>query len=291
MSGLDGRGAAPDRTGGYPPARHVLRDLPFELEVVGSGRHRAHLLGEVELGGVLTVLDVLGGALCATVVAPDWMATSSLTLRWADELGPAVPDPNRAPVVMDASVLRAGSRSVTIEVELRRGPTLVGDAVLVFSRLPRRESNLALPADDTPPGHRVRFELLDRDEPGRWHDEVATTVLDPTDGVTETALTPYVRNSFGALNGGVAAALAARAAQLCATTGAVVALQVDDLAVHHLGQGRVGPVRTRARRVLARAGREVVRVELHDVGSTEHGGDGRLMVVAHVGLSPVPAGD
>jgi acyl-coenzyme A thioesterase PaaI-like protein len=120
---------------------------------------------------------------------------------------------------------------------------------------------------------------------------VATTVLEPANGVTETALAPYVRNSFGALNGGVAAALAAQAAQLCAATRSGATMQVDDLAVHHLGQGRVGPVRTRARHLLARAGREVVRVELHDVGSTEHGGDGRLMVVGHVGLSPVPTRD
>ena len=68
---------------GYPPSHHLLRDLPFEIEVVSASEQRAHLgdSGPWSIGALATVVDVLGGSLCAGVVAPDWMATSSLTLR------------------------------------------------------------------------------------------------------------------------------------------------------------------------------------------------------------------
>ena len=99
---------------GYPPRHHVLRDLPFEIEVVSATQQRAHLAatGAWSVGALATVADVLGGSLCAGVVAPDWMATSSLTLR-------VTPAPTIASLVMDATVLRAGRRSVTIEVQVR----------------------------------------------------------------------------------------------------------------------------------------------------------------------------
>lgn len=267
----------------YPPDRHVLRDLPFELEVLGPTRHRASLerTGPTHVGAVLTVVDVLCGALCAATVAPDWMATSSLELHVADTGGPAA----AGPLLMDATVLRAGRRSVTVEVDLHDASDRVGDAVLVFSRLPRREDNLSLPLDAAPAGHRVRFERSEAGEVPSWTDALGTTVVDPAAGRTETPLTPYLRNSFGAVNGGVVAAIAAQAAQLRATEHAGRPVQLDDLVVHHLGQGRVGPVGTTTQVALDRAGRVLVRVELRDDGAPDERGDGRLMAVARVGLS------
>lgn len=264
----------------YPPDRHVLRDLPFELEVVGPARHRASLerRGPTAVGAVLTVLDVLCGALCAATVAPDWMATSSLELHVADTAGPG-------PLLMDASVLRAGRRSVTVEVDLHDTSGRMGDAVLVFSRLPRREDNLSLPLDAAPAGHRVRFDRSEAGDAPSWSDAIGTDVVDPATGRTETPLSPYLRNSFGALNGGVVAAIAVRAAQLCAAEHAGHPVQLDDVVVHHLGQGRVGPVSTTAEVSIERAGRVLVRVELRDGGAPDERGDGRLMAVARVGLS------
>ena len=55
------------------------------------------------------------------------------------------------------------------------------------------------------------------------------------------------------------------------------ALRVDDLVVHYLGQGRVGPVLAEAS--VLRPDSPVVRVELVD------GGADRTMAIAHVGLS------
>lgn len=283
----------------YPPPDHVLRDLPFHLEVVGEHHQVARMRcdAETSLGGVATVLDVLGGALCATVVAPDWMATSTLTLR----VGAL---PARGVLELWAQVLRAGRRSVTIEVALRHADTgqLMGDATLSFARLVRRETNLALSAASVEVGRRVEFErVLSGDVPPFDQAVGTVAVEEPTGAVTITELHPYVLNSFGALNGGVVAGVAVSTARHWAalqqdpddTARGVV---VDEVAVHHLGQGRTGPVRGTARDVTgagAPGGRRVVRVELVDTGleSGPHDsatgvvpGDGRLMAVAHVCL-------
>ena len=77
----------------------------------------------------------------------------------------------------------------------------------------------------------------------------------------------------------VVAAIAAGAARAVADP----AGRVDELAVHHLGQGRHGPVRTSAEVVLGGDGRRVVRVELRDTGAPDEPA-GRLMAVAHVGV-------
>lgn len=297
----------------YPPEDHVLRDLPFELEVVAPGRQVARLQcdGTTSLGSVATVVDVLGGALCASVVAPDWMATSTLTLR----VGTL---PDTGVLEMSAEVLRAGRRSVTIEVVLRRAARTgrVGDATLSFARLVRRESNLDLSSETVEVGRKVAFErLLDGDTPAfdAAVGTVASTVAGSTTGAsTTTELRPYVMNSFGALNGGVVAAVAIATARAWATSrtepldpargravddaaddAVVDRVVVDEVAVHHLGQGRSGPVRGIAREVTgdgAAAGRHVVRVELVDTGVDDDGGrDGRLVAIAHVNLSVVRA--
>jgi acyl-coenzyme A thioesterase PaaI-like protein len=264
----------------YPPPHHVLRDLPFEVEIVSGSVQRAHLAaaGTWSVGALATVVDVLGGSLCAGVVAPDWMATSSLTLRSA--MVPPGQD-----LVATAAVLRAGRRAVTIEVELRTvaGDRVVADAVLAFSRLERRDTNLDLSGRSAEPGTRFGFGEVTGTVGPALEATLATLVLDAAAGVTETAVTPYVRNSFGAVNGGVVAAIAAHVAALTSPDGSG---RVDEVAVHHLGQGRHGPVRSSARTVLDDGGRRVVRVELCDAGAPADGGqgDGRLMAVAHVGV-------
>lgn len=278
---------------GYPPEDHVLRDLPFHLEVVAEDRQvaRLHCDDDTSPGAVATVLDVLGGSLCASVVAPDWMATSTLTLR----VGAL---PTSGVLEMWAEVLRAGRRSVTIEVTLRHGDAAqpVGDAMLSFARLVRREANLDLSGLIVEVGRRVEFERTLDGDAAPFDVAVGTApVLDPTGGVTTvTELRPYVLNSFGALNGGVAAGVAMATARHWAAAqldprAAIEDVVVDEVAVHHLGQGRSGPVRGTARDVTghgAPGGRRVVRVELVDTGLDDGGTrDGRLMVVAHVGLS------
>lgn len=263
----------------YPPAHHALRDLPVEVEVVSDAAQRAHLdPGPWSVGALATVADVLGGSLCAAVVAPDWMATSSLTLR----LHP----PSPGALEMHAEVLRAGRSTVTIEVGIHSAPAgePVGTVTLAFARLQRRDDNLDLSGRSAEPGARVRFGAEGAGAgSSRFDAELGQQIIDAALGRTETPLAPYVRNSFGALNGGIAAALAAGAAAAAADAPLD---SVDEVSVHHLGQGRVGPIGTAAAVVLGGEHRAVLRVELRDLGAADEAGaaDGRLVAVAHVGV-------
>jgi hypothetical protein len=93
-------------------------------------------------------------------------------------------------------------------------------------------------------------------------------VLDRERGAIETALDDYVRNTFGALQGGVAAVLG-EAAMLAATGRPLAAL-----AVRYRSLGRTGPFRTEVDRMAGGLG-EVLRATLRDCGA-----DGAVVAVA-----------
>lgn len=266
-------------TEAYPPAEHVLRDLDFDAVVAGAAHHRATYRpagdGPTSLGGLLTVVDVLAGTVCMRAISPDWMATSGLTFHLCDAL-PA------GPLEVDARLLRAGRTTVTLEI-LVAGPgeQPVGEGVVTFARLARRDTNLFLEdTEDAAVGTRIEFPT-DRARPvGRGHtllDAVRCEVVDADGGVTRTPMTPYVRNSFGAMNGGVVASLVEAAALASMPDG-----RVQDLAIHYLAQGKVGPIDTRVRVLRRDAAQRSVRVEVLDTGEEE-----RTMAVAHVGVSAV----
>ena len=281
-------------TQAYPPPEHVLRDLDFDAVVAGEAHHRATYrpagAGSTALGGLLTVIDVLAGTVCMRAIAPDWMATSGLTFHLC---GPLPADM----LEIDAHLLRAGRTTVTIEV-LVEGPggRPVGEGVVTFARLVRRDTNLFLDdADHTRVGARIEFPT-DRARPvGRGRsllDAIGCEVVDAARGLTRTPMSPYVRNSFGAMNGGVVAGLV-EAAALAGTQGSAVqgpavqgsAVQgsvVQDVAIHYLTQGKVGPIETRVRPLRSEVGHSSVRVEVIDAGAAE-----RTMAVAHVGVSTV----
>jgi hypothetical protein len=85
-------------------------------------------------------------------------------------------------------------------------------------------------------------------------------VVDAAGGVIEAALDDYVRNTFGALQGGVAAVLA-EAAILAATRAPLTAL-----AVRYRTLGRVGPFRT-AVDALSGDGGGIARAVVRDQGA------------------------
>lgn len=260
---------------GYPPERHVLRSIGLEIEPTSLQEHRGRVRA-TELGSVTTALDVLAGSLCGRVVAPDWMATSSMQLHlWGD---PAeVTD-------LHASVSRAGRTTVCVRVDLSHGPEAPpsGTAMVTFARLPRRESNLSIEVE-LDPGTVIRFGPAPEGDPAPepFGELVGTTLVDPTQGITSTDLGSAVRNSFGAMNGGVVASVvAAAASSLTGRTGA----DVVDLDIDFLGQATVGPVHSSAELLDDTLG-SLVRVELRDAGRLDDGGAARLTTIGHVRLS------
>ncbi len=288
----------------YPPPVHVLRDLGLDVEVLDGGMTRGRLAARVAphddagalvpFGVVSTAVDILAGAVCGRAIAPDWMATSVMSLH----LGDVVADRE---VVLDAAVLRAGRSSVTVEVEVIQGDP-VGSALLTFSRLPRRATTLVLPDAGGAPGDRYGFGALDAAS-GRiaagidGFDAAIGCRPDAGDPTRlEADVSPYVRNSFGAVNGGVVAAVADAAGRHVAehaaggagagAPGGTVAWRTLDLTANLLGQGRHGPMTTTARVLRSAARSCAVRVEVADAGQVDDTGSPRLMAIAHVVLGP-----
>jgi acyl-coenzyme A thioesterase PaaI-like protein len=225
----------------YPPDRHVLRDLRLWVET-GPGpvvRGDVAIVDELRTGSGLPhpgalalVVDVLGGGLAAVAASPDWIATADLTLH----LLPVEADD----VVARGRVLRRGRTTVVLEVDLATGAgDALGLATLGFAVLPRRDDNPVIAPEDEDFVRRVTLARPDSAMPGPFERAAGIT---RTDGHTATCVvSDYVRNSLGALQGGVMAATALAAAdEALAGDGGEAA--VVDLQVQYLALGRVGPV-------------------------------------------------
>ncbi len=282
---------------GYPPPRHFLSELGMEAEITSessaSVRIRAtpHLLGAdggVRVGVVATLVDVVGGSAALRAVDPDWMATADLTVQMArPAVGPFVE--------ARATVLRKGRTTLVVEAVVAdvaddglSDP--VGWATMTFAILPGRiTAPLAASSSELP----VRWSLdgggLDRPV----LDALGVVVDDAPRGIASLPVRDYLRNSFGAVQGGVMATLAEAAAlaMVESSVGAESAPTVaTDLQVSYLALGRIGPIVTRSRRLDGHhpSSGGAVAVELIDEGA-----DRRLTTMVNVRVSPVdrsPAG-
>ncbi len=228
----------------------------------------AHLLdtrGRVRTGALLATLDSLGGMCCGLAALPAWIVTTSLMITVA-------PGPHAGPLRLSSDVLRQGRHSVVAGLEVVDegcDDALVASATMSCSVLDPGDLALTFhrpvvmampPAPDVP----VPVETFFRIAPGTG----ATTRLD---------LVEHLRNPWGILHGGAAAALVDVAACRAAADAGVVAPAAGDTTVHYLAPIREGPVEARCRVLGTTGGRTVVRVELHDRGA-----DDRLVTLASV---------
>ena len=230
----------------YPPPNHYLTDLGFRLTLGGE---ESHVLLDVEpalcapggpgvlLGVLATAIDMAAGSLSRRHAAPEWVATSDIAIELA---APIEPGPAR----VDCRLARRGRGLVTLDLDLRAGHAhdapRRGFATAAFAVLsnPGREQGgrPLVEADGSesaaavphPPGPRAILPL---------HERLGIRVADAA-GVVEAELVDYVRNTFGALQGGVVAVLA-EAAILAA-----VGRPLEALAVRYRTLGRQGPFRT-----------------------------------------------
>jgi uncharacterized protein (TIGR00369 family) len=279
-----GRTAMP--TAPYPPARHVLRDLDVEMESRRDGSASAWMPVVPELvspwggpmAGVLaTLVDMVAGGVSVRAAAPDWIATSDLSL--------SLTRPAAGPQVeARAHVIRKGRTTLIVGVELLDAPgegrpgsgPPVGVAMVSFSILPRRETTLVI---DPEAMSRTRFGggggRLDR----HILEAIGIEVVDGRGGRLSLPLADYVRNSFGAVQGGIMG-LVGEAAGAMAVAGAlgVEAAATVDLHVAYLALGKVGPIVATASVRACDDVRGDATVHLVDAGA-----EGRLTTVVHVG--------
>jgi len=258
----------------YPPAVHVLRGLRLWSEAGAeppcAGLPVAAALygatGACSAGALAVLVDAVAGGAALRAAPESWVATSDMRLAW---LAPV----REGELVARAESLRAGRSNVVLEVEVRAADALVAHALVAFSRLEAHGEYQQRPRVERM--GRVSFAGAGGGFAGAWAERMGARVVDDLAGVVELPLAPYVGNSLGGLQGGVAVALLNFAAE--AAGGVLLGRRVAtrDLAVHFLAIGRRGPLRTRAV-LLRRAGDDaLLRIESRDAGA-----DDRLCTVA-----------
>jgi len=258
----------------YPPARHVLRDLQLWAES-GAEPPRAGIPvvpalfgagGACGAGAIAVLVDAVAGGAALRASPASWIATSDLRLH---QLAPA----RGGELVASAEALRSGRTNVVLEVEVRGEGALVAQATVAFSRLEAKGEYQQRPRDERP--GRISFAAPGAGFAQPFAAAIGARVVDPAAGALELPLVPYVGNSLGGLQGGIAMALLDLAAEAAGAAALGRPAATRDLAVHFLAIGRSGPMRTRATLLRQTADGALLRIESRDAGA----GD-RLCTVA-----------
>jgi uncharacterized protein (TIGR00369 family) len=213
--------------------------------------------GTLRVGAIAAFVDVLAAAAAVRAAHPDWTTTSHLSVH-------SIRPVREGRITACAELVRCGRRAivVTADVADARSGDPVASTTVSFSRLQLDRRVVAFDAD----AEHERIDFTRRDGP------VGATLLErigvrprgTAPGELEIDVTDFVRNSMGAVQGGVLAALAEAAAESALRAGTGVPLVVADLAIHYLELGRTGPIRTRAQVLRRGAGHAVARVEITD---------------------------
>ena len=275
----------------YPPEHHVLRDLRFETQRITTGRtlgwapRQPGVLaadGSMRTSAVAMMVDVAAAAVAIVAADPGWSATADLSYWTAAPI-------TVGPAVCDARLVRAGSKTITVEADVFDGrgheqPTgpLAGRARLTFARIPGSASVAAGRVDRSDaPQPRRSMHHPDSAFTESLHTKCGLRFVDDATGLVECDKTDYVRNSFGTINGGVVGVILEAAAERVAGHATGRALVARDLQVHYLAQTEVGPARASARVIRSTADHTVVEARLVDAGR-----DDRALAFATVTLTP-----
>jgi uncharacterized protein (TIGR00369 family) len=285
---------------GYPPPEHLLRDLGMEVELTTetTARTRTRVTpqlasadGDVRIGVLATLVDVVGGAIAARVLRPDWLATADLSIGlvgpvvgpWVAARG-SVLRRGRTTLVIEALVVAVDADGDDLEVD-GRAPDPVAWASMTFAVLPAKNPDSPVQAASELP---LRWGFRGGELALPIMESLPVTVLDSAAGRVSVPVRPYLHNSFGAAQGGVVALIAEAAAAeaLGAAQGRDgSSMVVTDLQIAYLALGRVGPIVSSVR-VLATGpdGRAGAVVELRDAGA-----DDRVTSVVNATASPATA--
>jgi len=268
----------------------VAQYLTLHIEEVGDGtaplpRTRGEFPGSAVVldaegrlaTGLLTaVVDGIGGMTSGLASLPDWIVTTNLALRRADDalIGPR----GTGSLVVDVQVLRRGRSSVVTRADVT---STAGDTVATCWLT----CAVLTPEGGPPQFVRPvgRLERIVPDEPIFRAPPAEFFGLEAGARPGEVVLhpTPRLRNPWGILHGGATAVVLDAAARGLVTgivdPAAVTDAIVTDLVVHYLSPGRVGPLVARASAVGGPSGDtdHLVRVEVRDRGA-----DDRMVALA-----------
>lgn len=231
-------GASTDGVVRYPPPGHYLRHLRLRLDPGQQGTVAASLpvlddlcdhTGALRLGVVATLADFALGVLSTHAASPSWVATHDLG---AQLLG----RPRGPEVTATGRIVRAGRNTIVSElvvVDGSEGREVVAAATTTYSRLER-----AVPSGPSAPLQKV-VDLAEGDEARRAPlDRYLGFDVSVEAGELRFDHLPHLRNSTGAIQGGV------------------IALAMEWLAAEMAGRavGRPGPGRATQLQVFFLAG-------------------------------------
>jgi uncharacterized protein (TIGR00369 family) len=219
----------------------VLRHLRIRLDARTEGTVAAAMpilddlvdhTGAMRVGVLAAFADYALGALSTHAAAPDWVATHDLGIQL---LGSA----RGAEVTASGSLLRAGRSTIVSELVVRdQGGTVVAAATTTYSRLTR-----VGPSGPTQPLPQ-RVDLTEADEAPRMPlDRYLGFTLATEACELRFEHLPHLRNSTGAIQGGVIAlAMEWLAAELAGRAlGRPGPGRTEQLQVYYLAQGREPP--------------------------------------------------
>lgn len=257
-----------------PPAAGSDGFAELEGRAVIDDHHRS-VAGGMVTGGVISLVDSLGGMVSGMAVRPDWIVTNNLMTRMAKlhHVGP---------LHLHARILRRGRTSVIATIEVvdeGDGGTPVAHAMMTCAVLaptrpaPAMERPVQLPLPPMHPrvGPPDDYFGIERDGP-----------------VVRLHPARYHRNHWDILHGGATASLIDIAAAHVVGLQQSVGLERDgpvvsgDTLVHYLRPTRVGPLEARCRVIGSRPDGTVVRVAVHDLGV-----DARQVALGSVTVRPV----
>ena len=262
--GIADEGSGTGSAGGYPPERHVLRDLRLWTER-GEGGSRSGLevvpqilgpAGDVRAGVLATLVDIAGGELAVKSALPEWIATSDLVLHRLRHV-------EGKRLEARPALVRRSRQTIVLEVTLADArPDPVGLAAMTFAVVPARAAQRRMGIGASPA--RTEFALPGSGLDAPLVERIGARCLDAAAGCFELAIDSYVVNSLGALQGGMAALLVDLAAEAAGGAALGCACQTSDLSLNYLSLARESPVRTSARVLRVRAEEALVRVETRD---------------------------
>jgi uncharacterized protein (TIGR00369 family) len=261
----------------YPPQHHVMRDLQIvmdrtavdrSLAIAPVGGHVRNAAGAACLGLIVTLIDVTGATVALAAASPDWPATADLAYQ---AIGPITD----GPALAEASVVRRGSNSVVVGVEVFdglgkddvAGARHAGAGLMTFARIPRRASTVTVdPARSG--GQRTTMARADSHLSAPLLERIGLRLVDGDAGTVELHKTDYVRNSFGTINGGVVGMTVQGSAE-AACAGVGRQLVATDVQVHYLAQVKAGPLRASARVLRVGEDHAVCRVQAVDASQND----------------------
>jgi uncharacterized protein (TIGR00369 family) len=228
----------------YPPPGHFLRHLRLaieasEREVVATMPVLPDLcdaVGAVRLGPVAAFVDFAAGGLASAAAAPDWIVTHDLEIHLLGDAGSGV-------LHARARHLRAARNHFVSETEVSDDEgNAIAHVFITYTRL--HGSGADRPRQPAPPGRRNLAEAVEA--PRIPIDDFLGFEVNAGAGTLRFPHLAVLRNSTGAIQGGVIATAFESLGAAVATRDLGIPCRTTDLHLYYLDQGRNPPFEARA---------------------------------------------